>query len=227
MPKAILTIMCILAVVTSASAREQDVTDFKLSGVQLRRTHYLGMSAFELTMPRSAWQDPTEEKPIDRNFMAWLPVNFEDGVIEVYVASDVAKGAPDFARGFVGISFRIDDAGRFESIYLRPTNSIADDQIRRNHTVQYAAYPDFRFDRLRAESPEKYETYADIATGRWIHMKIEVRGEAATLYLDHNPKPAFLVRDLKFGSAQRGGVGIWVETGTVAHFRNLRVTPPR
>lgn len=65
--------------------------------------------------------------------MAWLPVDFKDGSIEVDVASDLASDAPAYARGFIGVSFRIDSQARFESIYLRPTNSQADDQIRRNH----------------------------------------------------------------------------------------------
>ncbi|UZF31921.1 DUF1080 domain-containing protein [Ralstonia pseudosolanacearum] len=176
-------------------------------------------------MPSSAYQDPAREQLSDRNFMAWLPVDFQDGTIEVEVASDLAPDAPAYARGFVGISFRIDGQGRFESVYLRPTNSTADDQQRRNHSVQYAAYPDFRFNRLRAESPEKYETYAELALGRWIHMKLVVAGSQARLYLDRKAEPALVVHDLKLGPMQRGGVGIWLESGTIAHFRNLQIKP--
>jgi hypothetical protein len=51
----------------------------------------------------------------------------------VDLASDLAADAPAYARGFVGLAFRIDAAGRFENIYLRPTNSTAADQVRRNH----------------------------------------------------------------------------------------------
>jgi hypothetical protein len=156
--------------------------------------------------------------------MAWLPVNFHNGTVEVDVASDLAPDAPSFARGFAGISFRISPDMRFENIYLRPTNSVCDDQVRRNHSVQYFAYPDYPFDRLRKESPETYETYADIAPGRWIHMKITVDGVTARLYLDRKKQPALIVNDLKHGPDQAGGVGIWIESGTVAHFRNLRVT---
>jgi len=156
--------------------------------------------------------------------MAWLPLEFHNGTIEVEVASDLALDAPFYARGFVGVSFRIDQVSRFENIYLRPTNSLADDQVRRNHTIQYFAYPDYVFDRLRRESPGIYETYADIAPGRWIHMKIVVAGSRARLYLDSKERPALIVNDLKLGSDQRGGVGLWIESGTVAHFRNLQVT---
>ena len=198
--------------------------DFLLSGVSLRATTYLGQPAFEMTMPASAYQDPARERLTDRTFMAWLPLEFHNGTIEVEVASDLALDAPFYARGFVGVSFRIDQVSRFENIYLRPTNSLADDQVRRNHTIQYFAYPDYVFDRLRRESPGIYETYADIAPGRWIHMKIVVAGSRARLYLDSKERPALIVNDLKLGSDQRGGVGLWIESGTVAHFRNLQVT---
>jgi hypothetical protein len=208
----------------SGPALDQDVKQFRLSGVTLRQSHYLGEPAMELRMPSSSYQDPVREKLADRDFMAWLPVDFGDGVIEVDVASDLAPDAPAFARGFIGLAYRIDAKGRFENLYLRPTNSTSDDQVRRNHTIQYAAYPDFRFDQLRQQSPEKYETYADIALGRWIHMKLVIAGTRTELYLDGAARPAFIVNDMKLPAGQRGGVGIWIESGTVAHFRNLLIS---
>jgi hypothetical protein len=155
--------------------------------------------------------------------MALLPVEFGNGTIEVELKSTIAPGAPAFARGFAGIAFRVAD-GKFEKIYLRPTNGIADDMVRRNHSVQYASFPDFRFDRLRREAPERYETAADIAPDRWIHMRIEVVGERAQLYLDRRANPVLIVNDLKLGAGRIGRIGLWVETGTIAHFRNLKIT---
>jgi hypothetical protein len=198
--------------------------DFTLRGVSLAEVTYLGERAFEMAMPSTAFQDPQREQLTDRDYMAWLPIDFNDGTIEVDVASTLAADAPTYARGFVGVSFRIDSENRFENIYLRPLNSTADDQVRRNHTVQYFAFPDHVFDRLRRETPETYETYADIALGRWISMRIRITGDRAELYLDGQPRLAFLVKGLKLGAQQTGGVGIWIESGTVAYFRNLRVT---
>lgn len=129
-----------------------------------------------------------------------------------------------YARGFIGLAFHIDNDGRFESIYLRPTNSIAEDQVRRNHNIQYIAYPDYKFDSLRQESPEKYESYAGLDMERWIHMKIVITGQKAVLYLNKKSMPASIVYDLKLGANQRGGIGVWLESGTVAYFHNLTVT---
>ncbi|MCV9878552.1 alpha/beta fold hydrolase [Brenneria izbisi] len=210
---------------SSVSLRTDVIDSYRLSGVTLRPSTYQGSAAFELRMPSSAYQDPAREQLSDRDFMAWLPADFQDGTIEVDVASDLAPDAPAYARGFIGLTFRIDEKGRFESIYLRPTNSTVDDPVRRQRSVQYVAYPDFRFSRLREEAPGKYETYADIALGRWIHMKLVVKGSEARLYLDKQAEPVLVVNDLKFGAAQKGGVGVWLESGTIGHFRNLKVTP--
>ncbi|WP_197278315.1 hypothetical protein [Rhizobium sp. AAP43] len=203
------------------------IEDFRLSGVALLETTYQGVQAFQMTMPTEAIQDPQRETLTDRDFMAWLPVDFSDGVIDVEIASELVPNAPGYARGFIGLTFRIDENGRFESIYLRPTNSTADDQVRRNHSIQYVAYPDYRFDRLRREEPEKYESYAELDLGRWIHMRIVVAGARAELYLDGNARPALIVNDLKFGVNQHGGVGVWLESGTIAYFRSLRISSAR
>ncbi|MCF3641258.1 hypothetical protein LXM94_14875 [Rhizobium sp. TRM95111] len=210
---------------SAGSSAPPSAADFILSGVSLEQSSYKGEPAFRMTMPSEAIQDPQKEKLADRDFMAWLPLDFGNGVIEVEVASELVENAPAYARGFIGLTFRIDRDGRFESIYLRPTNSTANDQIRRNHSIQYVAYPDHRFDRLRQESPEKYESYAELDLGRWIQMKIVVSGDRAELYLDDNPRAALIVSDLKLGAEQQGGVGVWLESGTVAYFRNLKVTP--
>lgn len=213
-----------LVLCASAAAAKPDIGQFRMSEIEARGIDIVkDGEGLRVSMPRRSWQDPAREKLSDRNFMALLPVSFSDGTIEAEIKSTVDPQAPDFARGFVGIAFRV-SADRFEKIYLRPTNGIADDQVRRNHSVQYAAYPDYRFDRLRAESPERYETAADIAPGRWIHLKIEVSGTKARLYLDHRTNPTLIVNDLKLGAAQQGKVGLWIETGTVAHFRALKIT---
>jgi len=54
-------------------------------------------------------------------------------------------------------------------------------------------------------------------------VKIEVRGDKARLYAHDAPQPALVVNDLKLGQSQ-GQIALWVGTGTVAHFANLRVS---
>lgn len=198
---------------------------FTLQGVFLTETTYQGRPAFQVTMPASATQDPAREALTDRDFMAWVPMDLGDGTIEVDVASVLAPDAPDYARGFIGLAFRIGADNSFESIYLRPANARVDDQVRRNHTVQYVAYPEYPFPRLRREEPEKYETHVDIGLAEWIRMRIELQGTTARLFINDAPHPTLVVSDMKLGGAQRGGVGLWIEAGTIGYFSNLRITP--
>lgn len=148
--------------------------------------------------------------------------DFKNGTIEVKVLSRLLKNAPEYSRGFIGLAFRINnDNSKFESIYLRPTNGRAQDQVRRNHSVQYYSYPDYKFDRLRKENPETYESYADMDLNQWIKMKIVVNGSKARLYLNDNEQPSLVVNDLKLGPNASGAIGLFVDIGTEGFFRDL------
>jgi len=149
--------------------------------------------------------------------------SFRDGTIEVDLAGQPAAGAGAGARGFIGIAFRIQDDGRYEYVYLRPTNGRADDQVRRNHSTQYSSFPDFDFARSREQAPEKYESYVDLQPGVWTRYKIEVEGSKARLYVHGAEQPCLIVNDLKL-EPRAGGVALWVGPGTEGYFSNLKIT---
>ena len=152
-------------------------------------------------------------------------IEFKNGTIEIKVLSRLVPNAPAFARGFIGIAFRISDSNsKFECIYIRPTNGRANDQIRRNHSIQYFSYPDYPFDRLRKEAPEMYESYADMGLNEWIKLKIEVKGTKARFFVNNSKQPALIVNDLKHGPDLSGSIGLWVDGGTEGYFSDLKVT---
>ena len=146
---------------------------------------------------------------------------FHNGTIEVELAGKPAANAGRGARGFIGIAFRV-QGNRFEYIYLRPTNGRADDQIRRNHSTQYAAYPDFDFDRLRKESPGKYESYVDLEPGAWTKYQIVIDGTKARLFVHGAAQPCLIVDDMKLGDSE-GAVALFVGPGTEGYFANLKI----
>ena len=166
--------------------------------------------------------------PDQRGFFEELAVvegvEFSDGVIEVELAG-APPSTPGEARGFVGIAFRLqNDMRTYDAFYLRPTNGRAEDQERRNHSTQYISHPDWPWFRLRRETPGKYESYVDLMPGVWTKIRIEVRDDKARLYVHNAEQPALIVNDLKSGPAAKGAVALWLEAGTVAHFRNLVVS---
>lgn len=151
-------------------------------------------------------------------------LEFSNGTIEVKVLSRLLPGAPGMARGFIGIAFRINaDNSKFESIYVRPTNARAEQQLRRNRSTQYFSFPDFKFDRLRKEAPGEYESYADMALNEWITLRIEVQGRQAKLFVNGSQQPVLVVNDLKHGEKAAGAIGLWVDGGTEGYFADLKV----
>jgi hypothetical protein len=224
---AIMFVLVLLLGATSSFAADKTETypltsleRLKLSNVVAKPMAYKGRDAVQVKLAPGPYGGP------DRNTFVYLPeVDFHNGVIEIDVVGALAPEAGQDARGFVGIAFRIaPDLSKCEGIYLRPTNGRANDQVRRNHSTQYFAFPDYTFARLRKESPERYESYVDLVPGEWTKMRIEVEGERARLYVHGAEQPVLLVNDLKLGKDARGSIGLWVDSGTEGYFSNLRVT---
>jgi hypothetical protein len=150
--------------------------------------------------------------------------SFENGVIELDVAGTTLPNAGTGARGFIGLAFRVRmaDSMRYECFYIRPTNGRAEDQLRRNHSVQYIAHPKYTWFKLRNENPGVYESYADLVEGAWTHLRIEVKDDKARLYVNGASQPCLIVQDLKFGKST-GAIALWVGPGTDGHFSNVKI----
>ena len=179
-----------------------------------------------MTGEAKAQQTNVDRSLIENTMIVIDGIEFTDGIIEAEIAGAPARGASAAARGFVGIAFRLqNDLRTFEQFYLRPTNGRAEDQERRNHSVQYSSHPDWPFDRLRREAPSRYEAYVDLVPGAWTKVRVEVHGARARLYVHDQEQPTLIVNDLKTGAQAKGRVALTLDVETVAHFRNLTITP--
>ena len=162
----------------------------------------------------------------DKAGFAILPgIDLQDGTIEVDVAVKVLTPPPVRMPGFAGVMFRAKtDGSEYELFYLRPKNALAENQSMRNHAVQYSAEPGYGWYKLRREWPFIYESYAEIEPEKWTHLKIDVAGRVARLYVDGSTKPSLVVDGLK-GPNLHGAVGLWVYPQEESYFSNLRITP--
>jgi len=153
-------------------------------------------------------------------------VNLGNGTIEVKMLARIQNQTPyESPQGFIGLAFRIDENDKaFESIYFRPKVGRSDNQRARNKTVQYFAYPDYKFERLRKEFPEMYETSAPVNLNEWITMRIEINGERAEMFVN-NAKFSSMVVPKMLGKTTTGSIGLWVDIGTEGYFKDLKVTP--
>ena len=208
----------IMAVAARAQSGFVALKPLKPHNVKVEETTYKGKRAVRVTDAMTAKGD------LDRVAIL-TDTSFRDGTIEIEAAGEPGPGAVEGARGFVGVAFRItSQASGFECFYVRPTNGRADDQVRRNHSVQYTASPDFPWFRLRKEYPDKYEAYVDLIPGEWTKLLIEVKRNRARLFVNGTGQPTLIVNDLKRGPGTAGNIGLWIGTGTVAHFADLKVS---
>jgi hypothetical protein len=168
------------------------------------------------------------EKTVDdRHYARLLDLDdFENGTIEVKMYSQLQNPAPyPGIAGFIGLYFRIkEDDSAWESIYVRPKVGRVNNQMFRNHAVQYFAYPDFKFQTLRDKFPAgSYEGSAPVSLNEWIKMRIEVNGETAEMFINDAKYSTFVVEKM-LGNNKKGFVGLYVDIGTIGYFKDLKVT---
>jgi len=223
MSAALLAALLIGAEVQATSQERQQALNLasdklELHKVKVEQATYRGRVAVRLTDAAVAEGD-------DANRLAIVPgSSFQDGTIEVTLSGDTAPDASPAMRGFVGIAFRVtSDKSHYECFYLRPKNGRSEDQLQRNHSAQYISVPGFPWQKLRSESPGKYESYVDLVPGEWTRVKIQVAGSRARLYVNGSEQPVIVVNDLK-QPLVNGSIALWVGPGTIANFCELKVT---
>ncbi len=104
--------------------------------VSIAQTNYKGRNAIRVVATPAATNGTS--------YALIKDLSFRNGVIEVDLAGQPAADAFAGTRGFIGIAFRIQPDGRYEYIYLRPTNGRADDQVRTGNTGTDGTFPSFR-----------------------------------------------------------------------------------
>jgi hypothetical protein len=151
-------------------------------------------------------------------------LEFHNGIIEVDVCGKLRNDAPEHARGFIGIVFRVNELeNEFESFYIRPTNGRdCTDPVRKQHACQYFSYPGYTFSYFREFGISKYENaIPTIALNEWSHIRAEIENGKAKFYV--NDELALAVDDLKHGNS-KGKIGLYVDIGTDGYFKNLTIT---
>ena len=140
--------------------------------------------------------------------------------------SRLLKEAPDFAREFIGIAYRIhEDDTKFESFYVRPTNGRqCDDPVRKQHGCQYFSYPTYTFAYFRERGITKHENQVDIDLNEWIGLKAVIEDEKAIFYLNDDLQSLLVVDQMIHDKSMRGNIGFFVDVGTEAFFKNLKIT---
>ena len=131
-----------------------------------------------------------------------------DGVLEVDVATPAR-------RGFFGFQFRISSDGlNAEEVYLRQHKSGLPD------AMQYTPILNTGLNWQIYNGPG-FTGAVEILKDSWFHLRLEVAGAQAKLYVKDMDKPALVMADLKSG-IQKGGVALYTLTGET-YFSNFQV----
>ena len=135
-----------------------------------------------------------------------------DGVLDV----DVATPAK---RGFFGFQFRMDkDFNNFEEVYLRQHESGLPDAMQYTPVLSTGR-------NWQIYNGPGFTGAVDIPRDEWFHLRLQVTGAQAKLYVKDIDKPALVMDDLKSG-AQKGQVALTDLIGETC-FSNfeVRTTP--
>lgn len=131
-----------------------------------------------------------------------------DGVIDV----DIATSAK---RGFVGFDFRLDnDGNNYEEVYLRQHKSGLPDAMQYTPVLNTGR-------NWQIYNGPGFTGAVDIPKDEWFHLRLEVAGAQARLYVKDMSKPALVMDDLKSG-VQKGQVALYDLTGAT-YFSNFEV----
>jgi hypothetical protein len=226
----VISFICLLSVESFGQNLKFGKQTFELHNVTGAVIDFQGKKALKIERDLVAF--PFDEKNLektvdDRHYARLLGINdFENGTIEVKMYSQIQNPSPyPPAAGFIGLYYRIkEDDSEFESIYLRPKVGRINNQMARNHAVQYFSYPDFKFQTLRDKFPAgSYEGSAPVMLNEWITMRLEINGETAEMFINDMKYSSFIVNKM-LGKNKKGYVGLYVDIATTGYFKDLKVT---
>jgi hypothetical protein len=155
--------------------------------------------------------------------VVWLRgSDFKEGTITVDIRGKDVQG-----ESFVGIAFRGVDDTHYDAIYFRPFNFRTTDLARVMHAVQYISLPLFTWDKLRTDSPGKYEKPVSPVPdpSGWFRARVVIAGQAVNVYVNDSAQPSLTVSALS--DPRSGMVGLYVGNGSAGDFANLKLIPER
>jgi hypothetical protein len=136
-----------------------------------------------------------------------------DGVIDFDMATPDA--ATSNRRGFAGLLFRLDkDGANGEELYLRQHKSGLPDALQYTPVLNTGR-------NWQIYNGPGFTGAVDIPKDVWFHMRLEVVGAQAKLYIKDMDSPALVMNDLKSG-VEKGQVALYVLTGAT-YFSNFEV----
>ncbi len=146
-------------------------------------------------------------------------VIFTKGILEIEI-----KGENNPGRSFVGIAFNIQNDSTFEAVYFRPFNFVAEEQIRKDHMLQYIHHPEYTWKKLRESRTGEFEN--EIKTppnpDDWFRVRLEIEDTRVRAYVNGSETASLEVERLT--SHKSDQIGLWTGFNSAGKFRNLKIS---
>ncbi len=137
-------------------------------------------------------------------------VEFENGVIEV----DVKVNGD---RSYAGFVFRMQSEDNCERFYIRPhVNKYSTDALQYTPVIN-------RIAGWQLYSGPGFTAGYDFVKDRWFHLRMEISGKQARLFVDGAEEPSLEINDLKHG-VSRGTIGLYADRNMNAIFSDFSYT---
>ena len=143
-------------------------------------------------------------------------IEFDTGTIEIELLGENNPG-----KSFIGVAFNIQNDDTFEAVYFRPFNFVAEEQIRKDHMVQYIFHPEFIWRKLREERTGEFEDEISSPPNPddWFKATIRITDHKVEVYVNESSEPVLSVDRLTSVTSHK--IGIWTGFGSSGRFRNL------
>ncbi len=144
--------------------------------------------------------------------------DFDEGVIELEI-----KGENNPGKSFVGIAFNVQNDSVYEAIYFRPFNFQSDEQIRREHSVQYIYHPNYSWRYLRTNHEGLYEAEypRKPSPDTWFAVRVKIDAEKVWVYDQETNTELLSVERLTDQVSNR--IALWTGFNSKGGFRNLHI----
>jgi hypothetical protein len=168
------------------------------------------------------WDLQGEAKPAEYQGRKCLLLNGGLAVLKDFAMRDAVVDvdvATPARFGFFGFQFRIsDDGANAEELYLRQHKSGLPDAMQYTPVLHTGR-------NWQIYNGPGFTGAVDIPKGVWFHLRLEVAGAQAKLYVKDLDEPALVMDDLKTG-IQKGQLALFVLTGETYYSNfQIRTTP--
>lgn len=143
---------------------------------------------------------------------------FEEGEILVEI-----KGENNPGKSFVGIAFNIQNDSVYEAVYFRPFNFQSEEQIRREHSMQYIYHPKNTWRYLRTNFEGQYEATFPRKPNPddWFAVRLHIDDTHVTVYDSETDAQLLKVERLTTQTSDR--IALWTGFNSKGWFRNLKI----